>query len=379
MSVNRDSQSRVERCSRFTVALLLGLASVLLLPGPARADRVVLLPVTGGPDELVEDVEQQLVVTLRRLGHEPVSDPVPVGTEPPPPPQSAEDFEAIAAMQQADWALHVAVEPGDAGGYWLRLRAGYAPRQRLEALRAEVRRSREADRYRELLGALLRPEGLGADAGRLGGEDAAARAAEAQRDEQPTTETGAEEAPAEDEPQQQEAPAQDEATPDDSPQEPGLHLPYEEPPPRPDDGFYATAGLGLAPIVRHDPRALGGTLGTVGLRMALGKRYDARGMHWRAGVDLVLGDSNGFTLVGGALYDALDLGPFVLGASAELGLHKATSGNDVWQLMGRVGAVARLPLSQKLFVEASLPELTVYSANGGGLTLGGSARVGLAF
>ncbi len=373
MSVNRDSQLRVERRSRFTIALLLGLAPVLA-PGLAHADRVVLLPVGGGPDELVEDVEQQLVVTLRQLGHEPVSDPVPVGTEPPPPPQSAEDFEAIAAMQQADWALHVEIEPGDSAGYWLRLRAGYAPRQRLEELRAEVRRSREAERYRELLGALLRPEGLGADAARLGGEDTTAREAEA-----PQAEAPQEEAPEDGEPQQEAPAPEEEAAPAGPSQEPGLHLPYEEPPPRPDDGLYATGGLGLAPIVRHDPRALGGTLATVGLRMALGKRYDAGGMHWRAGVDLVLGDSNGFTLVGGAVYDALDLGPFVLGAGAELGLHKATTGNDVWQLMGRIAAVARLPLSQKLFVEASLPELTVYSANGGGLTLGGAVRVGFAF
>ncbi len=368
MNVNSDSQF-VGGCARpFTVALV---ACLWAMPGLARADRVVLLPVEGAPEELVEEVEQQLIVTLRALGHEPTGDQLPPGAE-APAPESLEDFLAIAGMNQAAWTLHVRVESGSARSYWIRLRVASTAASRQEELRSEVVRAHEAERLRELLGALLRPEGLGADAERLGGPDPFVEpvAPEGGGDE---SEQAAESHP----PEPKAAPEAAEADPSRGEarvQEPATSA---SSPARSDVGWYVTGGVAWRPILRHDPRARGGSLAAGALRVGLGRRLAPRSMHWRAGLDLALGDSNGFTLVVGGLYDVLSVGPVVLGALGEIGLHKATTGNDVWQAMGRVGAVGRLPIGSRLFLEATLPELTWLSANGGGLLLGGSVRLGV--
>ncbi len=371
MNVNSHSQS-LRGCFRsLTVAWV---AILWAMPAEVYADRVVLLPVEGAPQEVVEEVEQQLVVTLRELGHEPTSDAVPSGVETPPPPESLEDFLAIAGMQQADWALDVRVESASDRSYWLRFRAASVAASRLEELRAEVKRAHEAERLRALLSALLRSEGLGSDAERLGGADpfvpppppsSERLANEAEAGSEP----GADDAPAE-KPEPNAAPASgDEAST--SPASPA----DASPPRRADAGWYVTGAASWRPIVGHDPRARGGSIWGVGLRLGRGME---RGLHWRAGLDLALGDSNGITLLGGGVYDVLQVGPMRFGALGEVGVHKATSGNDVWQLAGRLGVVGRMPMGSQLFVEATLPEVTWLSANGGGWLLGGAVRLGVA-
>ena len=67
-----------------------------------------------------------------------------------------------------------------------------------------------------------------------------------------------------------------------------------------------------------------------------------------------------------------------LGGGVELGMHKATTGNDVAQLMVRGGPVVAWNPIGDLYVEA-VPEMQYLSANDGAITLGVSLRAGWRF
>jgi hypothetical protein len=351
-------------------------AAVLLWASAASADRVVVLPPQGdAPQERLDHIEEQLFAAVRAAGHEPLSERGMAGApaEPGPLPESGNELRAIAELQGAEWSVAPRVTSSGSRAYWLELRVGYAPETRLETLETEVRLSRETARLAEVLDALLRPEGVNGRAEDLAGEDEAARQAE--------------EAAEEDEPEPQPEPVDEDGSPDEERERikkgplPELDEPLLPSDPRYGDGgsLHLQVGYGLRPIVKHSDRALGGMAQAIEIKV--GHSFDSLpGFELRAGFDGVFGDTSGFSLYGGAVYlmTPFDV-PLHLGAGAELGMHKATTGNDVAQFMARLSPVVSFRVVSDLYVEAALPELMYLSANDGALTVGGSVRVGWRF
>jgi hypothetical protein len=63
----------------------------------------------------------------------------------------------------------------------------------------------------------------------------------------------------------------------------------------------------------------------------------------------------------------------------EVGYYQALTGNRVPSLLVRASGVGSWRVGEELFLEASLPEITVLTANGGALAIGASVRVGTRF
>jgi hypothetical protein len=356
----------------------------------ARADRVVLLPPEGdAPTERLDHVEDTLFDVLTQMGHSALTEGGPVSGERPPPPETANELRVVAEMQDADWALVPRVKSSGEQAYWLKLRAGYVPETRKEELEFEVRLSRERPRLKEVLSALLRPEGLGEQRQSLSGKDEAARQAEKQAEaereadkaEPESTDSGAEQQDSGSEPRSQ----QPQAARADQAEARSAEAESSEDSGDADRFFGETLhlqlGLGGNRIVQHAPRARGGRLNTVEMR--LGKSFDAvPGFELRGGADVVFGDTSGFTLYGGAAYmfAPIDVIPLYLGVEVDLGMFKATTGNDVAQFMARGTPLVaiRIPLTD-LYAEAAPIQVTYLSANDGGIAVGGSLRVGWRF
>ncbi|MFW6051404.1 MAG: hypothetical protein ACODAU_09530 [Myxococcota bacterium] len=368
----------------FTAAAMAGVLWGLLAP-VARADRVVVLSPQGeeAPPVRLEAVEEALFEAIRAAGHEPVTERMAWEAPDAPPPETANELRAVAEVQEAEWALVPRVRPAE-GGYWLTLRAGYAPETRVEEVTAEVRASRERDRLAEILAVLLRPEGLAGEGDRVEGEDRIGRAAEA---EARTAEAEAQAAEnermkreqrarrehaererrrAEEERQRREAAAQDRW---DERERYGETAPW-----------LVQAGLGMRPIVSHEAGAQGGVLGAVELRG--GRSFEAApGLEARAGMDLVFGASTAFALHVGAAYLPAFFPevPVFIGASLELGWLQTLTGDTRASFLLRGAPTVAWRFADDWFLEGAVLEVMWLSAGGGAVTLGASARLGLRF
>jgi hypothetical protein len=374
------------KCQRaFT---LLAIATALsAMAASARADRVVLLPAVGddASDTLLERVDGILPDVVRAVGHTPVTEraawdaPADV-----PPPRTANELRTVAEIQGAEWAVVPKVRPAE-GGYWLTLRVGYGPEMRVELITTEVLEVRERDRLTEVLAALLRPEGVGADAPTISGPDEQAREADRERREaEERAQREAEAREAEERAQQEaeeradrerreaEERAQREA---EAKERWETRERYGE-----RGNWLVQAGLGVRPLVSTPEGGTGGALGAVELRG--GHVFDAvPGLEVRGGVDIVFGAVGGFSLYGGAAYLGsyfADL-PIFIGPSVELGLFHPVTGARTTSFMLRGSPVIAWRPTGALHLEAAVLEVTWLSARGGAVTLGFSARVGVRF
>ncbi|MDH5492124.1 MAG: hypothetical protein OEY14_09225 [Myxococcales bacterium] len=369
---------------------LLVLATLALLGWPAsaaQADAVVLLrPVGELPDAELDALEESLEAAIRAVGHEIRREAHASRQGAGVMPETANEMQAIAEIQGAGWVVSARALP-QPGGVHLLLRVGWASGARVEELEAEVRSSRVGPRLEALLGALLRPEGLGAEVEHLAGEDLEARrlealaaeaAAERERLEQARAQEEAE-ARREQERLDSEARARLAAEAEDREAEEAERARrwedrerYGQPP-----GWMPHLGLATRAIARTDS-GRGGTLGALEL-MASRSFEGAPGLQLRFGMDIGFGASSGFGLHAGAVYllSPLASTPLHVGGGLDIGLYRAITGNDVTSFRSRLGPIVAYHLAGSLFIEAQ-PELLYLSANGGVLTLGVAIRAGLA-
>ena len=355
--------------------LTLGLWS-LLHPSAVRADPVLVLGATG-PADVDEDSQIDLTLSVRRavasLGHRVVDERGAFHASAAEVPETANELRAIAEIHGASYVVVPILRTSGPEAYWVSFRVGYTVETRVEELEAEVRRSSEAARLEALLGALLRPGGVGVDGAALSGADQAGRDAEAAQ-AQAAAEAAAAEAAAE------EAAAQEAAAQEPSDNHEPEAEPDAEPPPIYAEGrpWGVSAGLGLHGLVRAG--AGGGALGAFELR---GQRaIGPAGLELRAGLDFFYGAAGAMAMSVGASYVRNPIASFrrlYVGGGVAIGWFQAFSGNRVASFLARAHGLAILELNDLLNLEVEVPSITVLSANGGVVALGFSVRLGARF
>ena len=363
--------------NRFShLVLVLGLLA--LLPKSAAADNVVLVhpslkeaDPTGQHDVLLDELSKQFEETIKALGHTPMSE---AHSATGPLPETANEMVAIAEIQGAQWVVAPILSPSEQA-VWLTLKVASVEGPRLEEIDSEVRDSRRAVRLKELLGAMLRPSGLGESADQLAGEDQAAReaeeAAEAKR-------IASEEEIAHREELQR---LQDEEQKNKE-QEQAIQ-PIVEPPPSPDladapqaKRWMIQVGGAVRPLLRSFAP---GTLGAVELRFE--RSFDRiPQLRLRGGVDVVFGSAKAIAVHAGVAYFYSPHGlPLDFGGAVEVGMFQALSGNRVPSFSVRVAPTIAWNVSPKFSLEAAIAEIGVLSANDVVITLGFSLRGGFRF
>ena len=363
--VNSRSRFSAPRIPAFTLGLAASFAAAALAfaaPVAAQGNRVlVLAPLGQVSDDERDRVEDAIHEALIALHFTPMTEGVSLTPdEERAIPETANDMLALAEMQRCDWVLVPTIRPEE-GGYLLNLRAGSRSLVRVESIDSEVRRSREPERLGELLRALLRPEGLGADAARLSGQDATARAAEsAHVDEEARARAEAEaRARAEAEAREREARSTRER--------------YGRP-----DRKVVLGSIGGLAILNAPPNATGGGIGTVALRFGYAV---APGFELRAGLGGVFGAAGGVDVFAGGAYFA---SPFThakvhLGAILEVGLFGSVTGHRGAGFLLRVGPTIAWHATRSLWIEATVPSFELRTAGNAVALLGGELRLGTRF
>ena len=378
--VNARSRAASPHLSEVTAKARSGAAALALMllalgfaPGVAHADRVVVVTATGAGDEDQHDALTDAVSeAVRALGHDAVTEAGAIDATQHEVPEGANDFRAVAELNRAAWVVVPVVHDITANGYWLTLRVGYARDTRVEEIDAEVLRPHERERLMALLQALLRPEGLGDDVGRLAGADTTGRDAEQRAQEE--AERLAREAEEQAAREQLDAEARAEAERAEA--ERTAFADRERY--GAEDHMLFEVGLGVHPLLRAGSNGSGGTLGTA--EVIFGYALGDTGLELRAGLDIFFGAAGGFALHGGAAYLASPFrAPVHLGAGVDLGMFMGLTGNRVPSLYVRAGALVVYHATKALYHEAQLPEITVLSANGGAVSLGLSVRAGTRF
>lgn len=378
------------RVLAFTLAAL---APQLATP-TAYAERVLVLRPLGEASESQRAVvEQAMRSALDALAFEVVLEAETTTPEERVAPESANDYRALGELMRCEYVLGSVVRfvPG---GYRLRLEVAYAPRTRVAPLEVEVRAVREQERLIELFRAVLRPEGIGDAAERFAQPDSAAAALEAARADELAAEAErqrledearrAAEAEAEAEAarlaeearQREELAARENARTE---EEAASAWEQRERYGRP-QRMMASGGFGFGGILNPPANARGGAIAE--LEGRFGYSFpDVPGLEARAGLDLTFGATAGLALTGGAVYlvSPWQDAPVHVGGGLELGFYQAFTGNRVPQLMVRAEGIFSWHATEKVWLEAALPMLTVLSANGGVLTAGFSLRAGTRF
>lgn len=359
-------------CAFLAAALLSGWAAT------AHADRVVLLPPYGDDDqERLDDLEETLAAAILASGHTALTERST--PEDAAPPETANEMRAIAEMQQAQYLVVARVSSFMHDSYRIAFRVGYAPQGRVEELEALVYTANQADRLREILIAMLRPEGVGEDAARLT-EDPAAPGTTGNAEEE-ARRRAEEEARRREEEERARAEFQAREEARRRAEEEAEEREWDE---REQYGvekqWMLSGGFDFRPIIAYDNARDGGILWGFSIRG--GRSFaEVPGFEIRAAIDLVLGASNGFAIAGGAAYlfsPFTDI-PLHFGLSVELGLFQALSGNRVPSFMFRGAPTVAWRVTDQFYLEAAVFEIQVYSAHGGVATLGGSARAGFRF
>lgn len=367
--------------------------TLLLLLAPAasaRADRVVLLPAGGtAEEELRQDVEQALVGAIFAVGQEAVSEARALDvTHEAEPPSTANEMRAVAEMQNAQWVVVPTVTPLR-GQYRLHLRVGYAAVPRVEEIEVLVLQDNEESRLRDVMGALLRPEGLGDDAVRLTEPPGEGGGDQGPQDDTEDVE-GADDEEARRRAEEEERRREEFLERERRVQEEERRLAQEAWEARERYGerspWMFNVGMDVRPIVAHQEVIVdgedrgGGVLG--GLSLRLGRSFQqVPGLELRGVLDLTTGASSGFGLGAGAVYlfSPWAETPVFIGPGVEVGVFQFVTGNTVPSLFVRGGPVGVWRATEDLYIEASLPELQVLTANGGVVTLGLSVRGGFRF
>ena len=358
-----------------SVSVAIGVIGGLADPSQARADRVVLIRPTT-PDEgfeiesRLDDLEDVLAQAIQANGHAALTEQGNVDPN-APPPTTANQLKAVADLQNALFVVTAELHSRTASTYRVRVRVGYAPESRLEEIDVLVPDNAELPRLIDVLGSMLRPEGLGDDAVRLAQEpEIPSENQEPPTEPETTSETeddvAAREAAAAEEARR----LQDEANAEEAWQ--GRER-YAQP-----GSWMVSAGVDIRPLVAFPSDRSGGVLGSLSLRG--GRSFSGLdGFEVRAVLDLTIGAQSGFAIGPGAVYmwSPFSGVPIHLGASVELGLAQALTGNRVPQFFARIAPIGAWRLIDQFFLEATLLEVQVLSANGGALTLGASVRAAL--
>jgi hypothetical protein len=366
---------------RFSVMLL----ALVALHGTARAERVLVLEPLGNADEdLRDDVQDALFTALRTLAFEGVTEGTEA-TDAHATPEDANDFRALADLQRVQWVVLPRVRPR-AGGYELTVRVGYAAGSRIEDLTFEVARAREQDRLVEVLRAMLRPEGLGTeDRMRLSGPDTAGNAAQTAADAEAARLAAEREAAAQTEAErlareaaereafearERERAEAEAANAWESRERYGQPL-----------KLAISGGLGVRGILNPPNNATGGALASLDFRFGWAVLESVPGFELRFGAQAIFGATGGISLFGGAayLFSPFETAKVHLGATAELGMFYATTGNRAASFLVRLGGMASWHVTDKVWLETILPSFEIFSANGGIVTLGLSVAVGTRF
>jgi len=352
-------------------ALAAALAAITVSPGSAAADSVVVLTARGRlPVEEVTRLEDRLVDAIREAGHEPFTERGALSADESTRPETANELRAVAEIQGADWVIDPRFDPAEGDRVRASLRVGYAPETRVEELVVDIPGDDPDPALVHAMSLLLRPEGAGpgaaADvlAAQAARDREAAESAAAERDAAEAERRRAEEAAAAR--RAEEAAARDRAE---------RAAPYAS-----DGQWMLSFGLAARPILSGPQRALGGTLG--GAEAVAGLHLDGvPGLELRAGAEVTFGAANGFALTGGAVYlfQPFRKVPFFVGPGADIGWFQGTSGDRGAALLLRAKPVLVYRLTQGLFVEADLPEISWNSTDGGSTILGFAARIGTRF
>lgn len=388
--------SRLSCVAAFTIALV----AIAGSPSAARADRVVLYPLSGRADaDRLEEIEDRMAQVIRDLGHDVLAPPGGVGDR--SRPQGSAQMQGVAVAAGADYVLLAEVEPLR-GQYRLHLVAGYAPSARVEELVVTVMDADESARLRDVLGAMLRPEGLGDDAVRLTGgslDPAAEEAARRQREADERARREAEEAErrrADEEEarraEEERRRAEEEAARAEEERLARARDAWANRPVYGSDGEWLVMvgaegayAVGLAPRTVPLPgggtaqRDTGGGLGLIQARV--GHAFAGTdGLELRAGVDVVLGTIGGMNVLVGASWQFSPfLEPIHLGIVLEAGaVFTFTGARDVGFVV-RGGAIASWAPTRQLQLELALPEIGVITNGPGAFLIGAALRAGYRF
>lgn len=389
----------MKQSSRSILAAFTILAIALAVPAAARADRVVLYPLTGRADQdRLDDLEDHVDRVLRELGHEVLA--APGGLSTIDRPATAAEMEGVATAAGATYVLAIEIEPLRAQ-YRMHVRVGYQPTGRVEELTLTVLESEEHDRLTAVMRAMLRPEGLGEDAMRLTG-DAADQGAISEeerlrREEEERARLAAEEEArrrAEEEERAREEEERRRA-------EERAAREAEEAAQRARDAWTNRATYGSdgewvvlvgggasyaylftpARVIR-DAMLIGTTTdaGFGLIEARLGRAFPGTdGLELRGGIDVFLGASGGMNVVLGAVWQLTPLAgvPIHLGPSIELGGSFSFTGGQNAGFVARASMVASWTPTPHFQLEVALPELGVQT--NAGLVLGAALRAGYRF
>lgn len=379
--------------TRSRISVTLFTIAAWLLPGSALAETVEVFPVGGTAEGSTLTMAQtHLRSTITALGHTIVDGS---GTR----PTTAAEFVAAATGAHAVYVVIADIEPHP-GHYGLHVWVGSVDANRVEELFVDVLYEDEDARLRDVLGSMLRPQGLADDALRLSAEETdaerarrlaaeeAARQAELDRQRQAEADAAAaaeaqrradeaEAARLADEQRQREEAAAREAA------EAAQHS-WDQRPLYGAGGAWMVqiggaggGGVIYGPHNEHVPG--GGALGLVQARV--GRAIEGTGgLELRAGADVFFGLGTGLDLMVGATYQLTPFTePIHIGVIAELGVSIAFSGAKDAGFVFRAGAVASWNPTGGLYFELALPELGVMTNGSGALVFGGALRIGYRF
>jgi len=364
----------------FTTSSTLLAFLLVALPGVAAADQTLLFPPTGSDDEeFLDDVEEALADSLIRLEHQPMSESVAIQA---PPPETGNELRAIAEMERSQWVV-IPTVTGSRSIYRLHLRVAQASDGRVEELEVAVLGGEgEAARLDDVLGAMLRPEGVGDDAVRLTEEPdttAAREAAEAAaREEEARRLREEEEERAREAQARGEFEAREQERAEENARRQAQRWENREQYGQRDTRWMLSVGVDVRPIIAAPAGATGGFIW--GLSGRLGYTIeDVDGLELRLAIDGFGGSSAGFAIGAGAVYlhSFFQDFPLFIGISLELGLFQPLTGNNSPSFMLRAAPTVTWRISGEFHMEAAVLEITYLSV--GAATLGGALRVGYRF
>jgi len=377
-TVNETSRSVRWARLLFTIAVVIA-AFLLTERVEAQAQRVVLLHTTGDAPLLEkEEMDAKISGVLRGMGFHVLSEGAAVHVEEEAVPRDANEMRALADLQNAEWALLPILHDTEEGGYWLTLRAGYAPQTRVDELDAEIRRIHEEHRLQALLEVLLRPEGPGDEGHALAGHDVEGREAEQAAADAAAQAEADVEAQREAEEEARRQAEEEEARRQAEEAAAGAEEAYEN---RDrygvaDGANMVSAGLGVVGLI--DSGGDGGALGS--LQLTYGRGFGVPGLEVRAGLGLYFGAAGAFDIHVGAVYlHSFFTFPLHLGASVDVGLFMPVTGQRKPGAMVRASLLASYNFTGTLYAELSVPAFHWLSNSGGATALGAALRLGTRF
>lgn len=136
-----------------------------LVATPALADRIAVLPPSGGSPEEIAKLEGEISAALQGLGHTlvPGAEVKTALADPAFATRSPDTLLALGKKLGADWIITATEEPA-VSTERVELGAAYEKQGRYELVAREVDKSKSGEQVKEMLGVLLRPEGVGTGA-----------------------------------------------------------------------------------------------------------------------------------------------------------------------------------------------------------------------